>query len=197
MKLLFIFMLSLSTLFSSPNSFKLQVNDVNLLLDFKTNIASKTKVKDELNIGFSYLYVDEEKVILNRGESIDKYFNVYFEMEEDFDNGIEVGIGWKIVYSNLEVSNQDYLAIPLYLNLNYEINRNGIPPIILKSQFVYGPKALSFRDAKSYYELNFGIDVELIKNASLIISYKYINMEYSNFEINTNNNLYAGIEFKF
>jgi hypothetical protein len=117
-------------------------------------------------------------------------------MEEKFNNNFEVGLGYKVLYSTSSNGRDDFYGLPLYINLNYNL-KNKISPVKIKTQFVYGPKVLTFSEGESYFETNIGITIDVIQNASIVLNYKYIDMEYTNYNLEIDNNYYIGFEFRF
>jgi hypothetical protein len=127
-------------------------------------------------------------------------------MTEYLNRNLEFALGYKFIYSNNKFYNDDFISSPLYVKFNYILNQTSIlrfsrnyklPPIKLLSQFSYAPIILSYNEAKIYSDIQLGIQIPIVDNIDLSISYKYIKEQFNkDYDIEVSNNLFFGIEIQ-
>jgi len=92
--------------------------------------------------------------------------------------GLELTLGAKYVWA--EVGNNDFNAIPLMAKARYSFPplKYNIPPVALEAKGLYAPSVLSLGDSKSYGEVRFSADIEMIENVRLYVGYRNIHADY-------------------
>ena len=92
--------------------------------------------------------------------------------------GLELTLGAKYVWA--EVGKNDFNAVPLMAKARYTFPplKYNIPPVALEAKGLYAPSVLSFGDSKSYGELRFSADIEMIENVRLYVGYRNIHADY-------------------
>ncbi|WP_457592290.1 YfaZ family outer membrane protein [Hydrogenimonas sp.] len=88
-----------------------------------------------------------------------------------------------------------YLAVPLGLTLRYQVPVAW--PVTLSGSVYAAPDPLVFGDGKGYNAYRFGIESQIIPNASLYGGYRNIDLKYENGRKDFNDGWYVGVRFYF
>ncbi len=109
--------------------------------------------------------------------------------------GLHMGLGMKLNYS--DSFDEDFISIPLGLELKYKLPATNLIPLYLCANVYYAPSVLSLSDADDYLEYRINFDVEVIRNGSLTIGFRSLDLNYENFDYSYNRSAYIGFIFKF
>ena len=124
----------------------------------------------------------------------DKLYGAEFFLKNRVMNdhfGLHAKLGIKaIAHSH---TNDDFLAVPLGGGLDLKMQFENFPPVTIGAEYYYAPKVLTFMDSTEYTEFRLQWKVEIVKNGELMIGYRGIGTDYSNFDLTYNSSLYAGI----
>lgn len=111
---------------------------------------------------------------------------------EELAKGFRLGLGVKGIWT------KNYAAIPLGVEGKYTLNTKEYIPFHFNVGVYYAPQVLSLRDADSYLEARFSIDVEIIENGSITLGYRNIETNYLNKEDFTyNRSAFIGFKLNF
>ena len=114
--------------------------------------------------------------------------------------GLSLGLGIKYVYI------EDFMALPLMIKASYGLPlTDTIPTVSLSAAMLYAPSALSFDEAKNYFEFRAEAEMEVISSVAVYVGYRDIEIEYlGSFSENLNNSFetfnssfYGGLKMSF
>ncbi len=153
-------------------------------------------------VGLSYLKASNDNSKDASGNIVDiKYFfELNFLIKQEIqDTGVRVGLGVKTNFS--KVNGNDFMAIPIGLDVSYRLPFKNFIPIEVGGELYYAPESLSFSNAKSYLEYRAGVSAEVIKRGTLFVGYRNIDTNYeigtTRTDITYNKSAYFGLKFEF
>ena len=102
-----------------------------------------------------------------------------------------LGIGIKTVLIDNGID-EDFLTIPLGLHIVYNITKH----FSVDTSLYYGPKVLSFSDAKRYVAYDLNLNYEVVNNGFVYFGGRNLATQYKKIEnIKFDKSLYAGFKF--
>lgn len=183
---------------------EININDQDLELSAKFDMGQvNTNVEpNTIFIGGRFLSGQKENSRLEDGNyltNIEPIYEVNFLMKRAVSNiGLSLGMGVKFN------STKDFSTLPLGLEFEYVVPTKTILPMYLYGSAYYAPVALSFNDAKNFFEYRISYDIELIDNGRITIGYRQLNTNYDNSKSDValsnviyNESFYAGFKFAF
>jgi len=132
----------------------------------------------------------------------DSLFGVGIGAHNSFQGmeGLSLGLGIKYVYI------EDFMALPLKAEASYGfLVTDNIPTVSLSAALLYAPSALSFDEAKNYFEFRAEAEIEVISSVAVYVGYRDIEIEYlDSFSESLNNSFetfnssfYGGLKISF
>lgn len=200
LKKISLFVLSVTSLFAMHTA-EINVNEYDLEAGLKLDVGqfNTTVEPDTTFVGIDYIKGSgENDSIVGDGNDVNTYINFNFMVKQNIRNtGFYVGLGVKAVYTSIDNSDLDYMALPIGGELSY-VFANTIPVGITLSAS-YAPQSLSFLDSKDYLEYRFEVFAQLMNRASLYLGYRNIDTNYedSSEDYTYNKSGYFGIKFAF
>lgn len=119
----------------------------------------------------------------------------FLMMNELPAKGLSIGLGVKLNYS--DSFNQDFISVPLGIEFKYKIPATNLIPLYLSANAYYAPSVLSMSDAESYFEYRINFDIEVIRNGSITVGFRSLELNYENIDYNYNKSAYIGFKFRF
>jgi hypothetical protein len=186
-------------------------NEILAMHNFYTNINTEDiEIKTELDIAQYTNNIELEKFYI--GARIlyltDKYSNskpeAYYEgnfhlnfITNEIPN-LKIKLGAKINYTNIKIDNKNnkFVSIPLTIGLKYKIDQFNIP-FKLRIEGSISPNILTFNNGINFYELDTGIDINIMKYLDTSIGFRSIYTNYINKNIKLNQSCYFGVKIKF
>ena len=143
-----------SSLLLASNSVELNVNNDTLEVLGEYNLNEVYNLSNDANYNFTVSYINSQKPDSNKIMAAGlKIVNPYIN-----DIGVSIGFGAKLVWADNYTDS--FMAIPLNLFVNYELNEN----ISFNGNFSYSPSILSFSDAEKYQEFQIKANYKVIDN---------------------------------
>ena len=107
-------------------------------------------------------------------------------MKLTLGNGISLpelkfNLGFKGLLGNIEKDNKDgdLMAVGFLFLGKYSIPETISPiPIDVSVGFSYAPDSLCFLDSDSYLDFRTSLDFRIVKNAAIILGYRYIKVRF-------------------
>ena len=125
-------------------------------------------------IGFSGVYADDDDTKYQLG-------NARFVVGNDtLSQGLSIEAGLQGIFGSAEEDDNtgDVGAIAFTARVGYLFPRRLVPiPLEIFGGFTYAPEPLSFIDLDEYKEINLGVGVHIIPNASIQLSYHSYEMK--------------------
>ena len=123
--------------------------------------------------------------------------------DEVFTPALTLGLGFKGVVGQAEVSGEDYdvSAIGFSLLGQYDFRKIYINfPVMIYAAFNGSPDPLSFNDTTSYMDFNTGVRAYIVRSAAIVAGYRVIRIDFK--DSNTSDTLdddafYIGLRLTF
>ena len=116
-------------------------------------------------------------------------------MKEVANSGFKLGMGAKVNYTS--IGSLDFMSIPLGVEGAFTLPLKQFIPMHLNAAVYYAPNVLALRDADSYFEGRFSLDVEVIENGNITLGYRNIETNYDAGDFRYNRCAYLGFKLKF
>lgn len=100
--------------------------------------------------------------------------------DQIFAPALTLGLGFKGVFGQTEVSREDYDITAIGFSLLGEYDFREIYtnfPILIFAEFTGAPDPLSFRDTTTYMDFNTGIRGYIVRNAAIVAGYRVIKVD--------------------
>ncbi|MCD6258606.1 MAG: hypothetical protein J7J31_03270 [Helicobacteraceae bacterium] len=179
------------------HSAQININDKDLELGARLDMGQFNHAvePDTVFLGAKFLKADGENSD-PKIENLEEFYEVNFLMLREISNsGLSMGLGVKMNYT------QDFVSIPLGIEARYKLPISDVVPFYLGGSFYYAPESLAMKDAHSFQEYRFHLDIEVIKNANVTMGYRSLE---TNYEVNNhrddftyNKSAYIGFKFLF
>jgi len=176
---------------------ELNINDKDLEFAAKIDMGqfNDTVEPDSVFLGAKILHADEEHSDLSSSSDIHDFYEFNFLMQRNVEaTDLVIGLGVKVN------GTKNFSSIPLGVEAAYKLPVSDKMPLYLRGCVYYAPEALSMQDAKNFLEYRVGVDLEVIKNGSVVAGYRLLD---TNFEknkggdVNYNKSFYVGFKFAF
>ena len=185
-----IFFLS-ATASAGSVSFELNANmdDVAGVVDYDSQAFGAV-----LNAGGGLIFSDNDYTLGNLHIAL---------KDQIFAPALTLGLGFKGVLGQAEVSSEDYDIAAIGFSLLGEYDFREIYtnfPIMIFAEFTGAPDPLSFRDATTYMDFNTGIRGYIVRNAAIVVGYRVlkVDLEASNTSDElTDDAFYIGLRLVF
>ncbi len=110
------------------------------------------------------------------------------------DFSLTGGLGARLVYIGLHSEDGGTVAPGGQLQARFP----GYERVSLSVRGYYGPDVLTFGDFESYYEIGGDVDYQLLRNASLYVGYRNVNVEIDNgSKVTVDNGWHGGLRLIF
>jgi hypothetical protein len=116
---------------------------------------------------------------------------------------LRLNLGFKGVLGDIEKGNRDgdLMAVGFLLLGRYSIPETISPiPIDVSVGFSYAPDSLCFLDSDKYLDFRTSLDFHIVKNATIILGYRYIKVRFDdnrgNWEM-SDDAVFVGCQLKF
>ncbi len=109
--------------------------------------------------------------------------------------GLRIGLGVKLAWT--EIEKDDYIAVPLGVELEWRLPIVSPIPVYVGGAFYYAPDPLCFSDADRYLEQRANLDIEVIRNGRITLGYRDVDTDIKTRDIVYNETVYAGFKFLF
>jgi len=130
--------------------------------------------------------------------------NLHIALKDQiFAPALTLGLGFKGVLGQAEVSSEDYDIAAIGFSLLGEYDFREIYtnfPIMIFAEFTGAPDPLSFRDTTTYMDFNTGIRGYIVRNAAIVVGYRVlkVDLEVSNTSDElTDDAFYIGLRLVF
>lgn len=185
-----IFFLS-ATASAGSVSFELNANmdDVAGVVDYDSQAFGAV-----LNAGGGLIFSDNDYTLGNLHIAL---------KDQIFAPALTLGLGFKGVLGQAEVSSEDYDIAAIGFSLLGEYDFREIYtnfPIMIFAEFTGAPDPLSFRDTTTYMDFNTGIRGYIVRNAAIVVGYRVlkVDLEASNTSDElTDDAFYIGLRLVF
>ena len=188
--------LSAATAFAM-HSAELNINDKDLELGAKLDMGqfNHTVEPDTVFVGMKFLKADKDHS-KPKSSDIKDYYELNFLMQRKIDNtGLVVGLGVKLNHTD------KFTTVPLGIEVKYKLPFTNTVPFYIGGSVYYAPQVLSMSDAKNYLEQRVQLDIEVIKNATILVGARNIETNYdisgSTYDFRYNRSAYVGFRFAF
>lgn len=188
--------LSAATAFAM-HSAELNINDKDLELGAKLDMGqfNHTVEPDTVFVGMKFLKADKDHS-KPKNSDIKDYYELNFLMQRKIDNtGLVVGLGVKLNHTD------KFTTVPLGIEVKYKLPFTNTVPFYIGGSVYYAPQVLSMSDAKNYLEQRVQLDIEVIKNATILVGARNIETNYdisgSTYDFRYNRSAYVGFRFAF
>ena len=188
--------LSAATAFAM-HSAELNINDKDLELGAKLDMGqfNHTVEPDTVFVGMKFLKADKDHS-KPKNSDIKDYYELNFLMQRKIDNtGLVVGLGVKLNHTD------KFTTVPLGIEVKYKLPFTNTVPFYIGGSVYYAPQVLSMSDAKNYLEQRVQLDIEVIKNATILVGARNIETNYdisgSTNDFRYNRSAYVGFRFAF
>lgn len=188
--------LSAATAFAM-HSAELNINDKDLELGAKLDMGqfNHTVEPDTVFVGMKFLKADKDHS-KPKYHNIKDYYELNFLMQRKIDNtGLVVGLGVKLNHTD------KFTTVPLGIEVKYKLPFTNTIPFYIGGSVYYAPQVLSMSDAKNYLEQRVQLDIEVIKNATILVGARNIETNYdisgSTRDFRYNRSAYVGFRFAF
>ncbi len=173
----------------------LNVNSEDVEFKFLHQFHKSYNVNDsKYYIGTSIINSNDKNSNRDNGEN-DKLYTIDFLLKNSIPKmrNFTIGLGIKgVSHSN---GKDDFLALPLGLELFYRVDFNNFPTISIGGSYYYAPKSLAFIEGENYNEYRIEVKVGVIKNANIYFGYRNIETNYQKKDFEFNSNAYLGVIF--
>ena len=107
--------------------------------------------------------------------------NLHIALKDQiFAPALTLGLGFKGVYGQTEVSSEDYDIAAIGFSLLGEYDFREIYsnfPIMIFAEITGAPDPLSFRDTTTYMDFNTGIRGYIVRNAAIVVGYRVLKVD--------------------
>jgi len=123
--------------------------------------------------------------------------------DELFTPALTLGLGFKGVFGQAEVSREDYdmAAIGFSLLGEYDFRKIYLNfPLLIYAEFSGSPDPLSFRDTTGYMDFNTGIRAYIVRTAAIVAGYRVLNFDLKSSDTSDELNedaFYIGLRLTF
>lgn len=188
-KVVLIVLLGVSSMFAiNKASLNISDLDVEIAVDFDLGQFQEDYAIDTYFMGFNLIEVNDEEA----GSLVSGNFLIINDLPDR--DGARLGFGMKLV--STEHKGESFLAAPIGAVL--DLSLEGDTQRYWKSSVFYAPGALSFQDARAYFEVRTGIHLEPIENVRVFLEGRSIHTSYKIGEdIVFNETIYGGIQVGF
>ncbi len=179
------------------HSAEININNQDLELSGKLDIGqiNQSVEPDSMFVGLKLINGHEDHSSEHKIEN-GSYLEMNFLLMNELPlKGLDIGLGIKANYS--DSFDEDFISIPLGVELKYKIPATNLIPMYISASVYYAPSVLSLSDANDYFEYRAQFDIEVIRNGSIVIGYRSLNLNYENYDYNYNKSAYAGFKFAF
>ena len=190
------FILSCASLFAM-HTVEININNEDLELVGKLDMGqiNPSVEPNTMFVGLRLLNAHESHSSKEKAEN-GSYIDFNFLMMNKLPaKGLSIGLGMKLNYS--DSFNADFISIPLGVELRYKLPVTDLIPLYLAGNLYYAPSVLSLSDAEDYLEYRLYLDIEVIRNGSITVGYRALDLDYENFEYQYNKSAYVGFKFNF
>ena len=147
-----------------------------------------------LNLGGGLIFSDNDYTL----------GNVHIALKDEiFTPALTLGLGFKGLFGQAEVSGEDYDAAAIGFGVLGEYDFRKIYlnfPIVIYAEFSGSPDPLSFSDTTGYMDFNTGIRAYLVRSAAVVAGYRVLRIDFK--DSNTSDELtddtwYIGLRLTF
>ena len=160
-----------------------------------TGFNAMIEVMDSnFSTGVSGIYNEDEYKILFASAMVGN---------EIFTDGLQGSLGFKGAWGEAEKSNQDgdILNIGFALSAAYDLSKGYDEkiPVTLISSVCFSPQPLCFQDTDEFLEILAEIDWAVLEKAALVLSYRYIEIDFKEHTRwkKADSTGYIGLKFSF
>jgi len=179
-----------STLLMGSNGLYINVNDDTLELEADIYLNKHYDVSDNSSYYLSLGHLRTE----NETKKTQPLSTLGFKMSNPYidDNGISLGLGMKLVYTNH--MSKTFFALPLSLYARVEMNEMIYADVNLS----YASKVLSFVDAQTYIDMKTRLNYKVSSDGYFFIGARSIETRYKKgHDIKYDNSGFLGFEVRF
>ncbi len=183
------------------HSVELNINDKDLELGARLDMGqfNDTVEPDTVFVGLKLLHGHEKHSDITNGSNMNDYYEFNFLMQRKIEEtDLVIGLGVKVN------GTKKYSTVPIGAEVSYKLPFGDTIPLYVKGSVYYAPDILSMQDAKNFFEYRVGLDIEVIKNASVTLGYRSLDTNYKSSKgpelrgnINYNKSPYIGFKFAF
>lgn len=174
----------------------------NLHLELNTNLSEIEILADAVlaqdgnvtRIGGGGLFAEDDEAIFHLDLSVNNELII---------PGAQVGLGFKGISGTMKEPGvkHDLAAVGFLLRIGYEIGEDVSPiPIGFEADMTVAPDPLSFMDATRYLDTRAVIGLHLVRNASVVIGYRFREVRFEDSEAATTMNregVFVGYRLRF
>lgn len=178
------------------HSAEININDQ----DFETSMLfdmgqfNHTLMPDTTFFGFRYLKGSEDHSDLPETEGL---VDASFLLQRPVGSASAFVIGMGVKYIYLQISGEEFSALPLGLHLRYALPLSMGIPVYIGGNFYYSPEVLTFNEGKNFIEYRAFVDVEMIERGHIVGGYRNVDTNFDADDIHYNRSWYAGFRFEF
>ena len=124
-----------------------------------------------LNLGGGLIFSDNDYTLGNLHIAL---------KDEIFAPALTLGLGFKGLFGQAEVSDENYdvAAIGFVLLGEYDFRKIYLNfPVLIFAEFSGAPDPLSFGDTTSYMDFNTGIRAYIVRSAAIVAGYRILNID--------------------
>lgn len=166
-----VFIIMITSGISFASTYELEVNAGHSAIEGRLD-RTTTIEKGLLTTGIGAVYNDDDYKIAN--------------VKLTLGNGISLpelkfNLGFKGLLGNIEKDNKDgdLMAVGFLFLGKYSIPETISPiPIDVSVGFSYAPDSLCFLDSDRYLDFRTSLDFRIVKNAAIILGYRYIKVRF-------------------
>jgi len=166
-----VFIIMITSGISFASTYELEVNAGHSAIEGRLD-RTTTIEKGLLTTGIGAVYNDDDYKIAN--------------VKLTLGNGISLpelkfNLGFKGLLGNIEKDNKDgdLMAVGFLFLGKYSIPETISPiPIDVSVGFSYAPDSLCFLDSDRYLDFRASLDFRIVKNAAIILGYRYIKVRF-------------------
>ena len=166
-----VFIIMITSGISFASTYELEVNAGHSAIEGRLD-RTTTIEKGLLTTGIGAVYNDDDYKIAN--------------VKLTLGNGIclpelKFNLGFKGLLGNIEKDNKDgdLMAVGFLFLGKYSIPETISPmPIDVSLGFSYAPDSLCFLDSDRYLDFRTSLDFRIVKNAAIILGYRYIKVRF-------------------
>jgi hypothetical protein len=179
------------------NTAEINVNDSDLELMGKLDMGQVINSVEPNTVFLGLRFLDaNKKHSEDENADMDSYAELNFLMQKQIaHSGLSIGLGVKV--NSTKAFNQDFVSVPLGLEVSYKIPASEYIPMYIGGSIYHAPSVLSFQDAENFMEYRLNFDLEVIKNGRVTIGYRSLDTNYDTFNFNYNKSAYVGFKFAF
>ena len=179
------------------HSIELNINDKDLEIGAKVDVHqfSESTKEDSVHIGFKLLHADKSHSDIVSTSDIHDYYEVNFLMKREIEStNLTIGLGVKVN------GTKSYMSVPIGVEVGYKLPFGSSMPMHIGGAIYYAPEVLSMQDAKNFLEYRVDFEMEVIKNASVVIGARSMDTNYESDkggDLRYNRSAYLGFKFSF